>query len=161
MVPVAEQGASSKMASTGASGTNLRPSDKTSLAGIFSRFKLRRNLSSRLRLLSIAVTLAPAAMSWAVLPPGAAQRSITCLPSSWPSRRAGIAAAASCTHHAPSANPASWAGSPSNSRRTVSPSRTCPPSFCAQAAASLVTEISNGGGNMARPAMVFVAASPQ
>ena len=52
---------------------------------------------------STAVTRAPAAASCAVLPPGAAHRSATVRPRTSPSSRAGSAAAASCTHQAPSA----------------------------------------------------------
>ena len=51
---------------------------------------------------STATTCAPAAASCAVLPPGAAHRSITRLPRTSPSSRAGSRAAASCTHHSPS-----------------------------------------------------------
>ncbi len=52
---------------------------------------------------STATTRPPAAASCAVLPPGAAQRSMTARPAMAGSRRAGRAAAASCTHQAPSA----------------------------------------------------------
>ena len=57
--------------------------------------------------------------SCAVLPPGAAQRSATDFPMTSPNRRAGNAAAASCTHHWPSAKPGSIFTEPCSSVRTV------------------------------------------
>ena len=101
MVPVEEQGASSSTASNGSACHSVTSAATVSAARLSrARFCFRR--SSRGAERSTAVTRAPAAASCAVLPPGAAQRSATDLPRTSPSSRAGNAAAASCTHHAPS-----------------------------------------------------------
>ena len=81
-----------------------------------SRARFSRRRLSRGGERSTAVTRAPACASCAVLPPGAAQRSATVLPRTSPSRRAGSAAAASCTHHAPSSKPGSCVTGPCGER---------------------------------------------
>ena len=81
---------------------------------------------------STAVTFAPAATSCAVLPPGAAHRSATRKPATLPRSRAGIEAAASCTHHAPSSKPGSAVTAPCTMVRTEPVGSTRPSSFAAQ-----------------------------
>ena len=84
-----------------------------------SRARLSRSRAMRPGERSTAVTRAPAWASCAVLPPGAAQRSAMDLPATSPNRRAGNAAAASCTHHWPSVKPGSIVTEPCSSVRTV------------------------------------------
>ena len=93
----------------------------------------------------------PAAASCAVLPPGAAQRSAMRSPGLGRSRRAGKAAAASCTHQAPS----SIAGQVADRRRarrsrTLPVGSRTPPSRSAQPAAILLHRQVDGGGRAMR-----------
>ena len=98
---------------------------------------------------SIAVTSAPACASCAVLPPGAAQRSMTRRPATSPNSRAGSAAAASCTHHCPSENPGSIVTGPCSEVRTVPVGKASPCSRVAQCAASaLMVRSSEGSWSM-------------
>ena len=102
MVPVAVQGASSSTASNGARGRHSSASATTISASSDSRPRLRTRNSARSGERSIAVTLAPRAASCARL---AARRGadVEHPPApDVPSSRAGRAAAASCTHQAPS-----------------------------------------------------------
>ena len=102
MVPVALHGASSRMASYGAAGSQSITSAVTRSAFSWVRSRLAINRSIRRAELSSAVTVKPAADSCIVLPPGAAHKSSARLPLPSPSNRAGRLAARSCTHHAPS-----------------------------------------------------------
>ena len=106
IVPVEEHGASRSTASNG-SAVHSSTSAQTNSASSDNRARFPRRRSSRAGERSTAVRRAPAAASCAALPPGAAQRSATRSPPTLPNRRAGKAAAASCTHQAPSANPGS------------------------------------------------------
>ena len=104
IVPVAVQGASSSTAPTGARRAPVeRVGDHDLGVEPEAREVACAGARPACRDSSTAVTSAPAAASCAVLPPGAAHRSITARPPTSPSRRAGRAAAASCTHQAPSA----------------------------------------------------------
>ena len=107
MVPVALHGASSSTASNGTGGCHAVAS--AAIVSAVSR-QCRRLSVSRARRAgsrSSAVTWAPAAASCAVLPPGAAHKSPMRSPGRGASRRAGSAAAASCTQKAPCSNPGS------------------------------------------------------
>ena len=103
MVPVDEQGASSSTASNGPACHSRRVGGDGLGRKAEPREVLPQPRRAAASVRSTATTLAPAAASCAVLPPGAAQRSATVLPRTSPSSRAGSAAAASCTHQAPSA----------------------------------------------------------
>src|SRR5205807_4460690 len=109
---------------------------------------------------STAVTLAPASASWAVLPPGAAQRSATRRPRTSPRSRVGSDAAASWTHHAPSAKPGSALTAPEALTRTDWVARTRPPSFFAQASGSLFTVRSSAGSVRLAVAIVRAVTPP-
>ena len=134
IVPVAVHGASRRMASKGSGGRQSRMSAANRLGDEAEAGEIGgQPLAAGRAAISTAVTLAPAAASAAVLPPGAAQRSATRLPATSPRSFAGSAAAASCTHQAPSAiagkvldRPGGHRGGPSRSgarcRRASPPS---------------------------------------
>ena len=88
---------------TASSGSYFSMSASTVLARSRSRSRFSPSRFSRFLDESSAVTSAPASASCAVLPPGAAQRSTTRRPATSPSSLAGRLAAASWTHHSPSA----------------------------------------------------------
>ena len=102
MVPVAVHGASRSIASNG--GASNVSASATTISAVKAQAleiggkplePFRRTIDRRY--------LAPAAASSAAFPPGAAQRSTIRMPGRGWSSRAGSAAAASCTHHSPSA----------------------------------------------------------
>jgi hypothetical protein len=71
-VPVAVHGASSRIASNGSAGSQVSASAIQILASSLVRLRFSRSRSSRLSLLSSAVTCHPALASCSALPPGAA-----------------------------------------------------------------------------------------
>lgn len=95
VVPVEEQGASSRIASKRSAGSNVVRSAAIVSASRPSRSRFERSRLSRFSDWSSAVTAPPARMSCAVLPPGAAQRSAVRLPERSPKSFAGMLAAAS------------------------------------------------------------------
>ena len=105
MVPVAEQGASSRTASRGAGGCHSAASAWMIWAVRRRRARFSARRARRRSSRSTAKTVAPAAASWAAFPPGAAQRSAMVSPGWAAEERAGMAAAASCTQNLPSAKP--------------------------------------------------------
>ena len=105
-VPVAEQGASSRIAAGASFGVHSSASAVTSIAESPVRLRLSRRRSSRSADWSSAVTSCPAAANCIVLPPGAAHRSSTVL-ALCGIRRAGSDAARSCTHQSPAPKSAS------------------------------------------------------
>ena len=110
---------------------------------------------------SIAVTCAPASTSCAVLPPGAAHRSATRLPAMSPEQARRQAAAASCTHHSPSAKPGrSETCAASFSTRTEPVGSTMPPSRSAQRPASALTVKSTGASTRWAARIAAVLSSP-
>ena len=112
MVPVAVQGAS--ISTSGAVPLKSRASLSISVGGqVRCAPDFRGCAPARAASISTAVTSAPRAASCMVLPPGAAQRSITRLPATSPSSSTGKVAAASCTHQSPSAKPGSSSTRPS------------------------------------------------
>ncbi len=114
-------------------------------ASSLSRSRLARRRSMRGAERSTAVTCAPAAASCAVLPPGAAQRSRIRSPGLGARILAGRAAAASCTHQAPSAKPGSCGIAVRAVRRIEPVGSRVPPSRSAQRAASLAAVRSTEG----------------
>ena len=88
MVPVAVQGASSRIASNGSLGLASRGHRRRRFGRELQPREVGRDARRAARSeMSTAVTWAPAAASCAVLPPGAAQRSATRLPRTSPRRR--------------------------------------------------------------------------
>ena len=85
---------------------------------------------------SKAVTCAPKAANCIVLPPGAAHRSSTVSPGCGARIRTGRAAAASCTHHSPSAYPGNSDTCPASLSLTDPVGKTCPPNSAATALGS-------------------------
>ncbi len=139
-----EHGASSNTASNGsACHSNASATTKSAFRPRRVKFSRRRLSLSADR--STAVTSAPAKASWAAFPPGAAQRSATRAPCTWPKRRAGRAAAASCTHHAPSENPGNSEMAPCANVRTVPVRSTRPRNRSAQDSAFSFTVMSSAG----------------
>ena len=112
--------------------------------------KLSRSRASARRRTVDCGDPAPASASCAVLPPGAAQRSATALPSMSPNSRTGNAAAASCTHHWPSAKPGSIVTEPCSSVRTVPVGSVSPCIRVAHCMASDLTVRSSEGSCPAR-----------
>ena len=139
-----EQGASSSTASNG-SCCHSNASAATVSAWRETRARFSRKRLSRPGERSTAVTLAPANASCAVLPPGAAHRSAIFMSRMSPNKCAGRAAAASCTHHAPSENPGSNETAPCASVRTVPVGSTRPRKRSAHDAASDFTVRSSAG----------------
>ena len=160
MVPVEEQGASSRTASNGPA-RHCVTSAATISAVRSRRARLLRSRSSRAGARSTATTWAPAAASCAVLPPGAAQRSATVSPRTSPNSRAGSAAAASCTHQAPSAI-ARQLRRPARARcaRTEPVGSTRPPSTSAQCSGSFFTVRSSAGSRPLAAAMARAVSAP-
>ena len=91
------------------------------------------------------------AASCIVLPPGAAQRSSAVRPSPVPSSRAGIEAAISCTHHAPSPKPGSRHASARARRRWPGIRLIAAERFAAPARGSAKVRSSGGGAAIAAP----------
>mmetsp|Transcript_152923 Transcript_152923/g.267233 ORF Transcript_152923/g.267233 Transcript_152923/m.267233 type:complete len:204 (-) Transcript_152923:878-1489(-) len=148
MVPVAEHGASSRTMSNSSGGLYSAASEQTTATEPSSpvRFRFSRNRCSRFSAWSIASTVAPAAASWRVLPPGAAQTSATFLPFKSPKSLTGSDAAMSCTHHSPSSKPGSCVTvtAEASAIRTVPVGRTTPPRASAHLAGSVLTVMSRG-----------------
>ena len=159
-VPVPEQGASSRIASNGSEAVHLLASAVMSSAARPARARFSPTRTMRRAEISTAVTFAPAAQSCIVLPPGAAQRSATRLPAMSPSRRTGKVAAASCTHHAPSAKPGSSAMWPPPLRRSVPVGRTSASSWPAQKSVFERGVRSSGASIRWAAAMARVVSSP-
>ncbi len=146
-VPVEEHGASSSAPSNSVSGTKSSMLDCRVSAARPRRDRFSRSRVRRLADWSSAVTSAPAATSCAVFPPGAAQRSTIFKPLISPNRRAGIEAAASCTHQSPASKPSSFGMAPaSEGSRTEPVGKTRPPSFRAQPSGSDLTVRSMADG---------------
>ena len=160
IVPVAEHGASRSTRLTGRGGRQASASATSIRASSWRRSRLLRRRPARLSDSSTAVTAAPAAASCAVLPPGAAHRSIALRPRTSPSSRAGSAAAASWTHQAPSAYPGRSSIAPPAGRRTVLPYSRSPPRRAAQTSGSAFTVRSSGGSARWASATACAAASP-
>src|SRR2546423_3682179 len=106
------------------------------------------------------MTRAPACASCAVLPPGAAERSTMVLPATSPNRRAGKAAAASCTHHWPSAKPGSIVTEPCSGVRTDPVGSVSPCRRFAHCAASDFTVRSSDGSWPIAVAILLAGGSP-
>ncbi len=109
----------------------------------------------------MAVTLAPARMSCAVLPPGAAQRSATPSPLISPSKRAGKLAAVSCTHQAPSLKPGnSVTAAVSFSNRTEPVGNTTPPRRSAHISGLDFTVMATGASRRCAARMERASSGP-
>ena len=161
-MPVALQGASSRMASNWCLGSHVSASARTVFAFSPVRLRFALSRSSRRLEMSSAVTCQPCAASCSVLPPGAAHRSSTWRPSPAPSSRAGSAAARSCTHHAPSANPGSVSTFAPRGRRRWPGIRLSADSWTCQCAVSAGSRSArSSGGGSASPAAIVGARSPQ
>ena len=120
MVPVAEHGASSRIYSGASLDDHCAASEVTisTVLANFMRSKFSRRRFIRVADRSMAMTFAPAAANCMVFPPGAAQRSMTVLSLISPKSLAGMAAEASCTHHAPSSKPGRSVTEPPAVRRS-------------------------------------------
>ena len=160
IVPVAEQGASSNTASNCRGSCQSRIFATISSAANWVRARFSATRSIRLADISKAVITPPLAAICMVLPPGAAQTSNTVSPGVSAKAAAGQAAAASCTHHLPSAKPSRVEICPISPRRRDPFAKGVPPKVDAQVSRSPVTVRSTGAPRICAVSMAIIAPLP-